>query len=349
MKRTRGRERTSVGTPARPPQQTGPRRLALLGTALVAATALVTGLAAAPAAADPKPSLDSLAKQVEQMHLDIEKLAEQFNAQREKLKSAKKTAEAAKKTLDASEADLAAKRAKAAQVVESQYMGGTLGRSLPFLRSGDPEQFLDSAATTYALAQQQGEQLKQVLDAMESARRARDEAKTRMEEVTELVSDLGAKRDKIVKMVAKVESNLYRRAVGEAGRPGTRATRVNLPVVGSGKAAEAARWALTQQLKPYVWGAEGPGSYDCSGLVMAAYQRVGISLPHYTGSQWTAGRHISKEELRAGDLVFFYNDLHHVGIYLGGGLMVHAPRTGDVVRVASIARRPFAGAVRVAD
>ena len=120
-------------------------------------------------------------------------------------------------------------------------------------------------------------------------------------------------------------------------------------MIGAGKAATAARWALTQQLKPYVWGAEGPTSYDCSGLVMAAYQRVGISLPHYTGDQWTAGRHISKEELRAGDLVFFYGDLHHVGIYIGGGMMVHAPQTGDVVRIASIARRPFAGAVRIAD
>ncbi|MFI7439219.1 C40 family peptidase [Nonomuraea indica] len=349
MKRTRGRERTSAGTHARPPQQTGPRRLALLGTALVAATALFAGAGATPAAADPEPSLNSLAKQVEQMHVDIEKLAEQYNAQREKLKSAKKTAEAARKTLAASEADLAAKRAKAAQMVESQYISGTMGRALPFISSSDPERFLDHAATSYALAQQQSEQLKQVLDAMESARRARDEAGARMAEVSKLVADLGTKRDKIVTMVAKVESNLYRRAVGEAGRPGTRATRVSLPVIGSGKAAEAARWALTQQLKPYVWGAEGPSSYDCSGLVMAAYQRVGISLPHYTGSQWTSGRHISKEELRAGDLVFFYNDLHHVGIYIGGGLMVHAPRTGDVVRVASIARRPYAGAVRIAD
>jgi cell wall-associated NlpC family hydrolase len=82
---------------------------------------------------------------------------------------------------------------------------------------------------------------------------------------------------------------------------------------------------------------------------MAAYQKVGISLPHYTGSQWTAGRHISREEMRPGDLVFFYSDLHHVGIYLGGGMMVHAPQTGDVVRIASIANRPFAGAVRIAD
>src|SRR5690606_85511 len=159
----------------------------------------------------------------------------------------------------------------------------------------------------------------------QAAERARKGAQARIDEVDQIVKDLGGKRDRITKLVAKVESRLFQRALGEAGRPGTRAVRVNLPIAGRGKAAQAARWALTQQLKPYVWGAAGPGGYDCSGLVMAAYRRVGISLPHYTGDQWTAGRHIPREELRPGDLVFFYSDLHHVGIYLGAGMMVHAP------------------------
>ncbi|WP_113699805.1 C40 family peptidase [Nonomuraea lactucae] len=356
MKRTRGHERVSAGTQARPPKRSVPRRLAVLRTALAAFTVITAfaGLAglvvvpAAPAAADPEPSLEALSKQVEKMHTEIETLAEQYNGQREKLKSAEKSAEAAKEALAASEAELAAKRTAASLLVQNEYMTGGFGMALPFMSSSDPDQFLDRAATTFALEQEQGEQLRQVLQAMQTARQARDGAKTRMEEVRRLVTDLDAKRDKIVKLVAKVEGNLYRRALGEAGRPGTRAVRVNLPVVGAGRAAEAAKWALTQQLKPYIWGADGPSGYDCSGLVMAAFQRVGISLPHYTGSQWTAGRHVSRQELRAGDLVFFYNDLHHVGIYIGGGLMVHAPRTGDVVRVASIAKRPFAGAVRVA-
>ncbi|MFG1704872.1 NlpC/P60 family protein [Nonomuraea sp. M3C6] len=301
------------------------------------------------ASADPKPSLKDLSEQVEKLHTEIETLAEQYNGQREKLKTAKNASDAAQKTLASSEADLAGKRAKAALLAQNAYMTGGLGKVLAFASSDDPEAFLDRAATTYALEQQQGEEVNQVTKAMDAAERARAGAKTRIDEVQKIVTDLESKRDKITKLVTKVESNLYRRAVGEAGRSGTRAVRVNLPVVGSGKAAEAARWALTQQLKPYVWGAEGPNSYDCSGLVMAAYQRVGISLPHYTGDQWTAGRHISRSELRPGDLVFFYSDLHHMGMYIGGGMMVHAPQTGDVVRVASIEGRPFAGAVRIAD
>ncbi|WP_262380036.1 NlpC/P60 family protein [Nonomuraea sp. PA05] len=346
--RTRNGGEKVAGRHARPQERLG-RSRRLGGVVSLTLAALLIAIPVGPASADPEPSLQDLAKQVEKMHNEIETLTEEYNGQREKLKTAKKAADAAQKTLSTSEADLEAKRAKAALLAQNAYMTGGMNRMLAFATSGDPDTFLDRAATMDVLEQQQGAEVNQVTAAREAAERARAGAKARIDEVQEIVSDLDGKRDKITKLVTKVESNLFRRALGEAGRPGTRAQRVNLPIVGGGKAAQAARWALTQQLKPYVWGAEGPNSYDCSGLVMAAYQKVGISLPHYTGSQWTAGRHISREEMRPGDLVFFYNDLHHVGIYLGGGMMVHAPQTGDVVRIASLANRPFAGAVRIAD
>ncbi|MFI7146683.1 NlpC/P60 family protein [Nonomuraea sp. NPDC050022] len=347
MKQTRDRGGKPAGAHARSPElRKVPTRLGVIAATIAT---LLFAIPVGSAVADPKPSLKDLSEQAEELHTQIETLSEEFNGQREKLKKARKSAEAAQKTLSTSEADLAAKHAKAALLAQNAYISGGFGQALAFGTSDDPESFLDRAATTYALEQQQGFEVNQVTTARQAAEQARASAKTRIDEVEKIVEGLGTKRDKITKLVAKVESSLFKRAIGEAGRPGTRATRVDLPVIGAGKAATAARWALTQQLKPYVWGAEGPTSYDCSGLVMAAYQRVGISLPHYTGDQWTAGRHISKEELRAGDLVFFYGDLHHVGIYIGGGMMVHAPQTGDVVRIASIARRPFAGAVRIAD
>lgn len=347
MKRTLNGGGKTAGKNARPPERARrPHRFSVVSLTIAA---FLIAIPVGSASADPKPSLQNLAKQVDKMHTEIETLTEQYNGQREKLKTAKKASEAAEKTLSTSEADLAAKRAKAAMLAENAYMTGGLGKALAFTTSQDPDTFLDRAATTYILEQQQGEEVNQVTKAREAAERAKSGAKTRIEEVQKLVDELDTKRSKITNLVTRVESNLFQRALGEAGQAGTRAQRVNLPIIGAGKAAQAARWALTQQLKPYVWGAAGPSTYDCSGLVMAAYQKVGISLPHYTGSQWTAGRHVSRSELRPGDLVFFYGDLHHVGIYLGGGMMVHAPRTGDVVRIASLDRRPFAGAVRIAD
>jgi cell wall-associated NlpC family hydrolase len=86
---------------------------------------------------------------------------------------------------------------------------------------------------------------------------------------------------------------------------------------------------------PYVWGGASPGGFDCSGLVAYVYSQVGVSLPHYTGAQWNAGVHVSRDQLQPGDLVFF-DGLGHVGIYIGGDHFIHAPHTGDVVKISSL-------------
>jgi cell wall-associated NlpC family hydrolase len=104
----------------------------------------------------------------------------------------------------------------------------------------------------------------------------------------------------------------------------------------------AANWALTQLGKPYRWGAAGPGSYDCSGLSMEAWAHAGVSLLHYTGYQWDEGPHVPLDELQRGDLLFYATNnsdpgtIHHVGIYIGNGMMVDAPYTGAFVRIDSI-------------
>jgi cell wall-associated NlpC family hydrolase len=115
---------------------------------------------------------------------------------------------------------------------------------------------------------------------------------------------------------------------------------------GSGASASqgdvAANWALTQLGKPYQWGAAGPSTYDCSGLTMVAWAHAGVSLLHYTGYQWEEGPHVSLNQLQRGDLLFYATDnsdpatIHHVGIYIGNGMMVDAPFTGAFVRIDSI-------------
>jgi peptidoglycan DL-endopeptidase RipA len=117
----------------------------------------------------------------------------------------------------------------------------------------------------------------------------------------------------------------------------------------------AAHWALTQLGKPYRWGAAGPGSYDCSGLALEAWARAGVRLLHWTGYQWVSGPHVPLAGLRPGDLVFYAFDIadpatiHHVGIYIGHGLMVDAPYTGSFVRIDSIYAFPgLIGATRPA-
>ncbi|MDQ1715335.1 MAG: peptidoglycan DL-endopeptidase CwlO [Frankiaceae bacterium] len=110
----------------------------------------------------------------------------------------------------------------------------------------------------------------------------------------------------------------------------------------------AVEWARKMLGRPYVWGATGPAAFDCSGLTAYVWAHAGVWLSHYSGAQFGEGRRIDRSNLRAGDLVFFGWDLHHVGIYIGGGQMISAPHTGDVVRVQPIDRGDYAGAVRPA-
>jgi cell wall-associated NlpC family hydrolase len=108
----------------------------------------------------------------------------------------------------------------------------------------------------------------------------------------------------------------------------------------------AARAALAQVGKPYVWATAGPGAFDCSGLTQWAWAAAGVWLDHWTVSQWQQGVRVSSSALQRGDLVFFEPDLGHVGVYLGGGMMVDAPHAGASVRVEPVWWGQYRGAVR---
>jgi len=109
------------------------------------------------------------------------------------------------------------------------------------------------------------------------------------------------------------------------------------PVVAPNAAAQVAvNTALAQLGDPYVWGAAGPNSFDCSGLTKFAYAAAGIHLPHSSGMQSAIGRPVSRAELQPGDLIFFYSPVGHVGMYIGNGLMVHAPTPGSAVKIVRV-------------
>ncbi|MFB7547241.1 NlpC/P60 family protein [Streptomyces sp. NPDC056154] len=114
------------------------------------------------------------------------------------------------------------------------------------------------------------------------------------------------------------------------------------------KAEKVLAFARAQLGKPYVWGATGPSSYDCSGLTQAAWKAAGVDIPRTTWDQVKIGTKVATADLRPGDLVFFYDDISHVGIYKGDGMMIHAPKPGANVREESIYYMPIYGSVRPA-
>jgi peptidoglycan DL-endopeptidase CwlO len=116
----------------------------------------------------------------------------------------------------------------------------------------------------------------------------------------------------------------------------------------SSKGALAVWWAEKALGRPYVWGASGPYSFDCSGLTMWAYRHAGVRLPHYSGGQINCGSRVGRSNLQPGDLVFFGSPIHHVGMYVGHGDFIEAPHAGASVRISSLSDRmgDYAGACR---
>ncbi|MFI6513989.1 C40 family peptidase [Spirillospora sp. NPDC050679] len=319
----------------------GARRPVLRAAAaagLLAVAAAVPVLPAAPAHADPDDTKE-LSSQAHKLADELERLTEQYNGLKVKLQQSQRAAKVATDNAERQEKSLEGLREKIGSLAATSYMQGGTDPTLSFVAAQDPQAVLDQSATLNYFAQRDGTKVAGLMQTMQAAQRARRAAEERAKQVRTLRAQLETQREKVTKSYEQVRGKLVKKDPGQLAK---------LPVVGTGKAAQALRLAMTKIGRPYVWGAAGPSTFDCSGLIMWAYGKVGVSLPHYTGSQWNAGTHISRDQMQPGDLVFFYSDLHHVGMYVGDGKMLHAPQTGDVVKIAPIGGRPFAGAVRVA-
>ncbi|MEU9623403.1 NlpC/P60 family protein [Streptomyces sp. NPDC048155] len=160
------------------------------------------------------------------------------------------------------------------------------------------------------------------------------------------------KAEELAKKQAAAKAEADREAAKKAGSGGGTGTGTGTGTgsdsSASTKAEKVLAFARAQIGKPYVWGATGPSSYDCSGLTQAAWKAAGVDIPRTTWDQVKVGTRVATADLRPGDLVFFYDDISHVGIYKGGGMMIHAPKPGANVREESIYYMPIYGSVRPA-
>ena len=197
-----------------------------------------------------------------------------------------------------------------------------------------------------------------------AATKAAKDAKAAQAAAAKLTHDLSAKRTQLAKQAAQSKAMFDRLSASErqafvdsqaapvdrASRNETRtdpsagAPTVNVPA--SGGAATAVAAAKSKLGSAYVWAAAGPSTFDCSGLTMWAWAQAGVSLPHSSSMQYSSGSKVSVSSLQPGDLVFYGSPIHHVALYVGGGQVIHAPQTGDVVRYASVDMMPIVGAVR---
>ena len=353
-------------------------RHALIPLVLALLVALAGGTAVGAAPAQPKAPDAALAAKAKALqakldaqHAEVERLVERLNATEDRrdrlqrrLDGLQARQRAAQKELDAAQAQLD-EQARATYMSGPQWMLGELVgganptdamRRIPMQKAA-----LEARAaivTDVRIRKDEVDSLNERVAAdLAEAQLVHKRQDDERRQVQRLATQLQQTLDKIDKQLAgyleaeAARAEAARRAAWSGYMSGVGTVQSWLQ---AGPVARAAvRWALAQLGDPYRWGATGPDSFDCSGLTSSAYAAAGVSIPRVSRAQWGAGPHVAVANLLPGDLLFYADNprdpasIHHVGMYIGNGLMVHAPHTGDVVRVASIWRESYAGATRI--
>lgn len=245
----------------------------------------------------------------------------------------------------------------------ARYEGGTFSATGALLDSSSGANYLDQLQTLAVLSQHSAQLASQVSATQRQAQRAKRAADAALAAATAAKNHVVRARAQTKAEIAKYRTLLSsltakQRAIWAAQATSRisivhRAAALRIPAAMglrmSPRVREAVMFALSQVGKPYVWGTAGPSTYDCSGLTMQAYAAAGVSLPHSAYDQYDYGHHVSFGELKPGDLMFFYDPIAHVTMYIGDGLMVSAPTSGEVVQVISADSysSDFVGATRL--
>ena len=308
--------------------------------AAVVCLSLTASLASAPvvAHAEPKPTRAQAQKTLDKLNELMDQEVEKYNQNKEKLKVAKKKYTAATRASKQEQAAFEEQRSKIAQMAATAYKNGDSADVTGFVGSKDPQAILDQAAVFSHLSHERSSQLTQFLATAQRLRREQAQAKTAYDEVKQKQEELAQKKKELDKKVQKQKALVRRLGGGTSSGGGSGSsggTGGTYTGPASGSARKALDFAYAQLGKPYQYGAEGPGSYDCSGLTMKAWAAAGVNITRTTNSQYAATKRVAKSNLQPGDLVFF-NSLGHVGMYVGGGKMIHAPSTGKNVQIVSI-------------
>jgi cell wall-associated NlpC family hydrolase len=336
---------------------------------LVCAAAVAAGtvLVPLPAGAAPQPGGDgrTVAQQLtglQKLYRQAEQATETYNATAQQLERQRAEVARLDRALGNTRRSLRDSRTAAGRLARQQYQSSTdLSPYLRLLLARDPQQALDQghvigrlarerAATVgrltgtehraAALAARARAALARQTSLAERQRKDRDEVRGRLKKVEELLASLTPQQ---LSALAALEKNgvakaqhtlLASGALGDGDRPA------------SDRGERAVRYAVRQLGKPYQWGAEGPKSYDCSGLTSQAWLHAGTPIPRTSQEQWARLPKVPLRRLRPGDLVIYFPEATHVALYLGRGLVVQAPRTGEKIKVSPLASFPILGAVR---
>ncbi|WFB08928.1 NlpC/P60 family protein [Streptomyces sp. LX-29] len=346
------------------------RRLLPGGSAHAAAALALAGVAGAVTGADtdaqaqPRLSPAQVKAKVDEYHRQAEEATERYNGAKEKADTARARYDELRDEAARKAERLNASRDALGSAATAQYRSGSVAPELQLALSSDPDQYLERASLADRADSRQAAAAAGVARQLRGLRQTRAEAGGRLAELRRSRDALARHKRTIEGKLAAAERLLRQLTAAQrariaaadaparpaaAPRPTKQAASARPAAAApapSGRAAQAVSYAYGALGKPYVWGATGPSGYDCSGLTQAAWRSAGVALPRTTYTQISAGRRVSRDQLAPGDLVFFYSGVSHVGLYVGDGQMIHAPRPGSAVRLAPVDQMPFTGATR---
>ncbi|MEU6533170.1 NlpC/P60 family protein [Streptomyces sp. NPDC046928] len=321
------------------------------GTALCVLSAAAAALGAVPAVAAPH---DDTRAEVDRLYTEAEKATEAYNRAEERAEKLRTEVRTAQDRIARQQQDINSKRDALGSLAGAQYRSGGIDPSLALLLSDDPADYLDRAATLARISAHHAGELKDLQDAMRELAQERSEAAGKLAELDKSRRSVVAHKRTVEQKLTQARRLLNsltaadRAAYDRVSRSG----RTELPGLGdalpaSGRAAAAVAAAQSALGRPYVWGANGPSGFDCSGLIQWSYAQAGVALPRTSQGQRYAGRQVPLSEARPGDIVTYRSDASHVGMYMGNGQVIHAPYPGAPVRYDPVGMIPGATVTRV--
>ncbi|MFF4485647.1 NlpC/P60 family protein [Streptomyces sp. NPDC001544] len=320
------------------------------GAALSVLSVATAALGAVPSSAAPHADIRA---EVDRLYREAEQATEAYDKAAERTDRLRHEAGDARDRIARQQERINSMRDSLGSVAGAQYRSGGLAPAVALLLSDDPDDYLDRATTLDRIGARQSDRLTRLQSAMRELSRERARTAEKLAELEKSRKEVAARKRTVENKLARARQLLNslpaaeRAAYARASRSGRGGISdlfgATAPNARAAAAVAAARSALG---RPYVWGANGPSAFDCSGLTQWAYAQAGVHLPRTSQEQRYAGRQIPLSEARPGDLVVYRSDAGHVGMYAGNGQVIHAPYPGAPVRYDPVGMMPISSVTR---
>ncbi|MDJ0461362.1 C40 family peptidase [Streptomyces sp. H27-C3] len=338
----------------RRPSQSGLTQSARVTVLSAAAATAAATLGGAPASADPQDTATATQARVDRLYEQAERATERFNKADEHADQLREQVAQAQDRAARGQESINRMRGALGSVAGAQYRSGGMDPAVALLLSEDPDSYLDKAAVLDRLSARQADSLLDLQAAQRKLGQERAEASHKLTELERSRAAVARHKRVVERKLAEArrllnslptEERAEHDRASRSGRGDTPPQPVGAPA--SGRAGAAVLAAQQAVGKPYVWGANGPTGFDCSGLTQWSYAQAGVSLPRTSQAQRYAGRQVSMDQAQPGDLVAYRDDASHIGMYVGNGQVVHAPYPGAPVRYDPVGMMPVSSVTRV--